>query len=261
MRTLVLAALLLVGCSQADPCVTSSDCFSGETCNDGFCGAPQSALNAMSGDMPISDRDDGPGPGPDQGVPPGNDMSVATNNVTRPDLGTDPDGSTVVDDVCVVDPFGICEDDEDSNNNDFPGVAFATMTRGCQSSGFVPLDATVSGRQCALDPEDQYYLTVVECDADEPGMIIEATLDVKDDCDPALIWFDVESIGTSCADPNPDSNKLLRCETLVTGERKISIIWPGSSVPVVGSIRFSLQTPDRQDLQFDYDLRIVVREP
>ena len=275
MRAIMLLAIaaLLAACSnKGDPCVTSNDCFFGEVCGpDGFCAAPQddwvndtpnnTSMDASGG---VDSTTDSAGVGdmdrPQDDAGPAPDMDVVD-----PDMTMDPDFArpdmSMPDDMCVVDPFDVCEDDEDPDNNAFPGVALTPMTRGCQPSGFVPLDMTISGRQCALDPEDQYYITVVECDADEPGMIIEATLSVAQDCNPDLIWFDVESIGTSCADPDPDSDLTLRCETLTNGDRRISVIWPGSSVPVVGSIRYSIQTPDRTDLQFDYDLRVVIREP
>lgn len=269
MRKALLLALLTAcaACSgnKAGVCVTDNDCYFGEVCrDDGYCGSPIVAIDT--------------GQGADTGAE--SDGSTATDGSmsnSTPDSGGDHDdaaandtGSNVPDSgggdmgaagACIVDPFDVCQDDEDPDNNSFPGVAFAPMTRGCQSSGFVPLDETVSGRQCALDPEDQYYITVVECDADQPGMIIEATLDVKDDCDPDLIFFDVEQIGTSCANPNSDSDKQLRCETLPDGRRRISVIWPGQNVPSVASIRYSIQTPDHQDVQFDYDLHVVIREP
>lgn len=76
-----------------------------------------------------------------------------------------------------------------------------------------------------------------------------------------LIHFDVEGIGTSCADPDPDDDQTIRCETLADGSQRISILWPGQSNPVVGGIRFSIQTPDRMDVQFDYDLHLILREP
>lgn len=250
--------LMLAGCTgQGDPCVTDGDCFRGEACINGFCGAPntevENNVSMDAGDNNTTDDADGQTPNNANNQPDGDAGNPG------PDGGDEGDAGSMG--ACFGDPFGVCEDDENPSNNSFPGAAFDPMTRGCQPSGFVPLDLTISGRQCPLDPEDQYYLTIVECDEDEPGMIIELTLDIKDECDADSIFFDVESIGTSCADPDPESDVQIQCETLATGERKITTIWPGMSSPRVGSIRWSIQTPDRNDVQFDYDLRAVVREP
>lgn len=265
-RALAAAVLVLwgSGCTgSADACVDDDDCFYGETCQSGRCavarpatdvGADASRPREATGDMGSPDVRRGEGDADDVA----RDVGRTADDGALPPDATSPDLPPV---ACIADPFAACTDDEDPDNNDFPGQSITNMTRGCQSSGFVPLDVTITGRQCPLDPEDQYSLLVVECDEDEPGMIIEATLDVKDDCAPDLIHFDVEGIGTTCADPNPDSDLTLRCETLADGRRQIAVLWPGSSNAVVASIRWSIQTPDRNDVEFDYDLRVVVREP
>jgi hypothetical protein len=252
----ILCVLFLGACSPKESrCISDLDCFAGEVCTQGgVCGEPWSA-DAATADTRGSDAvvtDDAA-----SRADAGNPVDAARAD----DVAAAADGGLDAADVgptgpCVADPFEPCEDDEDADNNSFPGERVSNMTYGCQSDGFESLNTTISGRMCPLDPMDMYGFNIVECYEDEGGFVIEATLDVKGDCDPDTIHFDVGGVGATCADPG----EKVQCETLADGRRRIQVLFPGETNPVVGGIRFSVETPDREDIEFDYDLELAVRQ-
>lgn len=254
--------LLVAACnSGGTPCNSDADCFAGEVCRaDGYCGDPVVTVGGgdtgagegdASGDRngdASTQRDAGTR---DDGTPDPLDMGGGTDTTVSPDV-TPPVDMAVP--ACFGDPFVACMDEEDPDNNSFPGERAEARSKGCLSTGFEGMDITISGRMCPLDPMDMYEFTFIECYVDEGSFVVEAILDVKDDCDPDTILFDVGGVGTcDSGDPN------IRCETLADGKRRIQVLFPGESNPVVGGIRFKIETPDRMDLLFDYDLRLIVR--
>lgn len=264
---LSVALLTTVACGGGrEPCVVTDDCFRGEVCAaDGFCALPSDPSDAARDDQ-ATEGDVGSDPEDASRGPDANSSSESDATVRPgPDSGGGADGG---DDAaqgngdaslpaCYADPFDTCADPENSNNNSFPGETVSPMTRGCQSSGFVPMDITIDGVMCPLDPMDMYGFNFVECDADEPGFVIEAILDVKDDCDPSLIRFDFSGVASGGCE---STDSRVRCQTLPDGRRSIQILMPGDSNPVVGGIRFVVETPDRMDLRYDYSLQLIVRQ-
>lgn len=267
-RSLAILGLLVglfAGCSSSDKtqCVSDHDCYQGEVCrSDGYCGTPIPTVTTDAGGDQGGQQSGGDTATTSSGSDTGGSTTADMGTTQHADIGSAMDaggtdtGPDAAMQACVVDPFVQCTDNENPDNNSFPGQYFDTMTRGCQSSGFVSMDKTVSGRICALDPADIYEFTYVECDQTEPGFVVEATLTVKDGCDPSLIHFDVGGIGPTC--DNPDNT--ISCTTLADGSQQIKILFPGTSNPIVNGIRFYIDTYDRMDVQFDYDLHIVVRQ-
>lgn len=258
----VVLVLLVAGCSGGErECSTTSDCFAGEVCRaDETCGDPIEDAGRDSADDD-SDAADAAGGDDTSTADTGEEDASSADTSTGDDAGGDPDASVdagtdaAPTGPCYWDPFDACEDDEDPDNNAFPGEMVTNMSRGCVNDEFKPMDMTISGRICPLDPMDMYGFTFVECFADDPGFVIEAILDVADDCDPDDIVFDVSGIGETCADPGSQ----VQCETLGDGRRRIRVLFPGEDNASVGSIRFFVEAPERDDIEFEYDLQLVVR--
>jgi hypothetical protein len=254
LRTLsaLLSLFLCAACADEDaPCATDDDCFSGEVCRaDNTCGDPNSGGGMDAG------YDDATPYDAATATDLGQDLSNDTSRAT--DVGQDAGTDAAVDQgnggVCIVDPFTATCDRPDENDTFPEYVDFDPRPPGCQDGAdeLETNEVTLTNLQlCANETADLYTTNLVTCDT--KSFFVEAYVVPTQACDPALYSLDISVQGNSCDEPNG----MVQCTTLADGGKKVvARVEPSRQVI---SARVTLE-PTEDDVQFDYDLRVVVRE-
>ncbi len=242
--------LSLAGCGDgANSCVTDDECFRGEVCVDKVCEAPGSNNTAPNNMTPNNTTTNNTTPNntPNNTTP----NNATTNNTTN----TTPNNTTPnnsITGMCKVDPFtAMCPADD---NDDFWEYLFTETGRGCLGGGddwmggeFNLLNQTL----CPLEAADKFNTNLIPCD--NITFIVEVTVTPHQQCNPDDWGFNVRLQGNDCI----ETNGKMRCETLADGSKRATgFLEPDNSVtsPYIDI------TPIAENLQFDYDLQIIVRE-
>lgn len=232
MRQWAISALLalLAGCSSNDTsCIVDDDCFKGEACIDGECGqAPENSVT--------------PNNTPNNDGPTSNAPNADTSNNT---------GSSNTTGVCRSDPFtSMCEADD---NDTFHEYIRMESGRGCSGSndfegGMIEvLDQTM----CPLESIDKYGTNLLPCD--DITFVVEVTVTPKQDCDPGDWDFNMRLQGNDCV----EHNDKMRCEDLPDGSKRATgFLEPSISIAIPYIDVIALE----ENMQFDYDIQLVVRE-
>jgi hypothetical protein len=239
-RLIPLMALTLLGlhgCSGSDACTVDADCFRGEVCSaEGTC------IVEGDADAATDPGDDSGGSGEDAG---GDEDGGAGGD----DAGGD-DPTDMNDGACVVDPFTYeCTDDpgeEDDVWND--GTRLTQDVLGCNPD-FVAFDETFPGIMCPNDGSDWFFVNFHSCQ----GMdyVLEYQVEVLDQCaDPDAIL--VEPLSFEC------SEDFVEC-TVEEGKPTIRMI-VDDTLRNLQSAYVQIHTDGRNDLTFDYRIRVTVRE-
>lgn len=186
---------------------------------------------------------DGPGD-PDTGL--ARDVGFAGDG-GRGDVPLDP---------CIVDPFAVCVDnDESARSNDVRTDAFPLQasTAGCPSAdNFVGADLARAGVMCALEPADWYLINLVGCDT--RTFVLEAIVDFTPACFAEDLNLTVVGYpGGLPADPCTDPR--VQCETSLGRRRMQLLIEPNSSSFFM---YFGIEKVGA-NLGFGYDFRVIVR--
>lgn len=244
-----LAALGLYGCPSDDACATDADCFAGEVCAQGHC-APDDGGNGGPGEDGGADEDGGDGSDDggrddDGGSGGDGDSDTDSNTGSDTDSGTDMQPGT-----CEVDPFTYqCSDDGYEEDDEWiDGTKLVGETVGC-SPDFQPVDETFVATMCPLDGSDWFYVDFRSCD----GMdyVLEFQLEVDEEC-AGVGDIQFEPLSFEC------SEDFVQC-TEVDGVPTIRMI-VSDTLANLQSSYVRVHISDRDDLTFDYRLRVVVRE-
>jgi hypothetical protein len=254
MKRAILQLLLVAsvaGCSSNNEslCVIDEDCFAGEVCRaDGTCGDPSGG--ADGGEADSGSQDLGGSDGTDTG---GQDDGGNARADSGADAGTDPDQGPVA--HCIVDPFTAICDRPDDNDSFAEYLSFEPRPPGCQDGGdeLETNSLTVTDLQmCAGETRDRYTTNLVPCDT--KSFFVEVTITPQQPCDPDEYSFNVSVQGNDCEEPGGN----VQCTTEADGSKKVTAIVDPSQQ--VESASITIGKPLSDDVQFDYDLEIVVRE-
>lgn len=240
---LIYAALVLLASACGSPnnaCTTDSECFRGEVCVDEQCQAP--ANNNTTA--------------------PVNNTSVTTTTTTttnndttqtQNNTSTSTTNETVVTTgQCIVDPFtAMCPADD---NDSFAEYVRTETGRGCLGGGdnfeggeFTLLDQVL----CPLEAADRYNTNLIPCD--NITFVVEVTVIPHESCSQDDWDFNMRLQGNDCI----ETNGKMRCENLPDGSKRATgFLEPSNSItsPYIDI------TPITENLQFTYDVKIVVRE-
>jgi len=159
-------------------------------------------------------------------------------------------------DPCIVDPFAVCVDnDESARSNDVRTDAFPlqSTTAGCPAAdNFVGADLARAGVMCALEPADWYLINLVGCDT--RTYVLDAIVDFTPACfaedfNLAVVGYPGGLPADPCTDPR------VQCETSLGHRRMQLLIEPNNSSFFV---YFGLEKVGA-NLGFSYDFRVIVR--
>ncbi len=240
-RLLPFLAIGLLSCGgDSNECSRASDCFKGEVCAQGVCLEESDLSNNPNNPDPSNNPDD-----PNPSNPTGNN-----NGPTQP--GVNNTTPTLPDLACVVDPLTTSCSDPDDVDDAFP-TSFTNSTNGCRvRDEFTPMDETRSEVLCAREVKDRFTQLYVGCDS--KSYVMELTFEPKVECDPSVFRVNAYIDGKDCETPSDE----IRCEQLPNGGMKITaIVNPNSSV---SSASFTVEALFTNAIQFEYDLRWVMRE-
>ena len=252
---LAAVASITAACGNGDrSCVQDDDCFRGEVCIEQTCQAePGTAANNTTV-SPANNTTVSPANKTSQ-----NNQTTSTNNTTplnntTTNNSTTPTSSnnTVVAGQCKVDPFtAMCPADD---NDSFWEYLQTETGRGCLGGGddfeggeFVLLDQVM----CPLEAADKFNTNLIPCD--NVTFVVEVTVTPQQSCNPDDWDFNMTLQGNDCI----ETNDKMRCETLPDGSKRATgFLEPSGSI----TSPYIEITPVAENLQFDYDLKIIVRE-
>ena len=257
----ILAATVLLGCGPEEDtsCSSHSDCFQGELCIDGSC---------------QSDPDAPTNNGANNGANSGANNPIANNPTSNNGVnngannGGTANNGMISTGVCLVDPFtSSCDVPDD--NDDFSDYVKMVGDCGDESCGlpgcsegwddFVGGEVDIEAMQlCALESRDRYNTNLIPCD--NKSFVVEATMKPRQDCDPDLYTFNMAIQGYDCTKTIDDSTMMqrVRCEELPDGSKKITaFVTPSISI---ASAYFTVEERAADNVHFDYDINILVRE-
>lgn len=150
-----------------------------------------------------------------------------------------------------MDPFEAqCHSPDD---NDSFSETFFNRTAGCLTGDtFTAMDETRSAQLCSREMRDRYSQLFVGCDT--KSFVMEVTFTPQQECDRSVFKVNAYIDGKNCNEPSEE----IRCEELPNGGVKITaIVNPNQSV---NSATFTVEALYENAIQFDYDLRWVMRE-
>lgn len=114
------------------------------------------------------------------------------------------------------------------------------------------MDETRSAQLCSREMRDRYSQLFVGCDT--KSFVMEVTFTPQQECDRSVFKINAYIDGKNC----DESSEEIRCEELPNGGVKITaIVNPNQSV---NSATFTVEALYENAIQFDYDLRWVMRE-
>lgn len=257
----------LLSCSGGEEtCSLDEDCFAGEVCLDeGVCGPNPDGEDAGGGG---DDTDGGENGETSDGG--GDDTSNGSDDGGGDDHGGGGDGggTDTSSMECVVDPFtATCElPDENDDFADYVRMEGECDDGSCGLPGcsegwddFVGGQTTIEHVQmCANEHTDRYSTNLIPCD--NKSFVVEATMRTTQACDPSLYSFNMRVQGFDCID-NVDPDTMMervRCETLPDGSKRVTaFVMPSISV---GVANLYVEERGEPNVQFDYEIDIVVRE-
>ena len=245
-------ASVLAGCGGDETsCTTNGDCFRGESCVDSICQAVEDnngngAINNANGatnnaNATVNNVNATP--------------NVTPNNTPNGSTNGTPNGSTNGTDnndarVCTVDPFtAMCPADD---NDDFSDYITMDGGRGCLGGGddFEGGEVEWSAVMCPLEAEDNFHTNLLPCD--NVVFVVEVTVKPRQPCSPDDWNFNMRLQGNDCV----ETNDKMRCETLQDGSKRATgFLEPSNSV----TSPYLEISPIAENLQFDYDVKLVTR--
>ncbi len=247
---LFACACIFVGFTGCGPeptsCASSDDCFRGEACIDGECGTPPDGWvnNGAENNGVVID--------------------TAQNNGNNGNNGVNP----LPTGACLVDPFTATCDMPDDNDSfsDYLKMEGDCGEENCGLPGcsagwdkFVSGELLVESLQlCAAEERDRYSTNLIPCD--NKSFVVQATLTPRDQCPVENYSFDMGIQGYDCTNTADaaDQTERVRCEELDDGSKRVTtIVAPSNSIAVAN---FRIEELDKSNVQFEYDLHILVRE-
>ena len=264
MRSIWLVPILFCVSSCSSPgeheCRTDRDCFAGESCVSGVCGTPDGSNGTDAGDdsggRSASNNASNNGASNNGAPNNGSPNNGSSNNGSAPDVGAADDGGADQGGpgdmglgACEVDPFTfMCTDDAHEDNDEWLTAEQlgGGAVLGCNTD-FVAFDESYTGTMCPLDGSDWYYVNFTSCD--DGDYVLEFQLDVLDPCPDGSVTF--EPLSYKCDEPN------VQCLD-VDGKPTIRMI-VNQTFNNLQSYYFEVGNADRNDVTFDYTVRVVVR--
>lgn len=243
---LVLTIPGLAACGADNSCVSSEECFRGEVCLDQLCQAPPEGSNQTTNHID-NNRNQAPNHATNHDASNSNTTSNSSNGghtINNPTTNSSTEG------VCRDDPFtSMCESDAHSGYT----YMYTETGRGCLSGTdfeggeFVLPDQTL----CPLEDVDKYNTNLIPCS--NLTFVVEVTVTPQQPCDSDDWEINVRLQGNDCV----EGNDKMRCETLPDGSKRATgLLEPSNSI----AIPYIDIIPLVENMRFDYDVKLVVRE-